>query len=139
VSIKTTYISLTSSYHCFKLSNLQPPAMNLTCTVFPAGFSGTMYTQIVEDVARRQLIEVHTKQGTGVAQSVKCLTRDRTNGVRSPAEIKNFSSSVCAQTSFEALPASYPMGTGCLSPGGKARPRREADHSHPSSAEVENE
>jgi hypothetical protein len=36
----------------------------------------------------------------------------------------------------EAHPASYPMGTGGPFPGGKARPRRDADHSTPSSAEV---
>jgi hypothetical protein len=31
------------------------------------------------------------------------------------------------------------MGTGVLSPGGKARPGRDADHSPPSSAKVKNE
>jgi hypothetical protein len=31
------------------------------------------------------------------------------------------------------------MGTAGPFPGGKARPRRDADHSSPSSAEVENE
>jgi hypothetical protein len=31
------------------------------------------------------------------------------------------------------------MGTGGPFPGGKARPDRDADHSHPSSAEVVNE
>jgi hypothetical protein len=31
------------------------------------------------------------------------------------------------------------MGTGGLFPGGKARPGRDADHSPPSSVEVENE
>jgi hypothetical protein len=38
-------------------------------------------------------------------------------------------------------PASCAMGTGGggLFPGGKALPRRDADHSPPSSAEVENE
>jgi hypothetical protein len=34
---------------------------------------------------------------------------------------------------------SYPMGTRSLFRGGKARPGCEADHSPPSSAEVENE
>jgi hypothetical protein len=38
-----------------------------------------------------------------------------------------------------AHPASCPMGTGGSFPGGKARPGRDADHSPPSSAEVENE
>jgi hypothetical protein len=39
----------------------------------------------------------------------------------------------------EAHPASYPMSTGGPFPGGKARPGRDADHSHPSSAEVKYE
>jgi hypothetical protein len=41
----------------------------------------------------------------------------------------------CFQTGSGAHPASYPMGTGALSPGVK-RPGREADHSPPTSAEV---
>jgi hypothetical protein len=36
----------------------------------------------------------------------------RSNGLRSPAEAKDFSSSPCAQTSSKAHPASYPVGTG---------------------------
>jgi hypothetical protein len=64
---------------------------------------------------------------------------DRTIGVRSPAEAKDISSSLCVQTSSEAHPASCTMGTGGPFPGGKARPRRDADHSPLSSAEVVNE
>jgi hypothetical protein len=45
-----------------------------------------------------------------------------------------FSSSLCVQTGSGAHPASCTMGT-----GGKARPGRDADHSSPSSAEIENE
>jgi hypothetical protein len=45
-----------------------------------------------------------------------------------------FSPSFCVHTGSGAHPASYPMGT-----GGKARPRRDADHSPPSSAEVKYE
>jgi hypothetical protein len=41
------------------------------------------------------------------------------------------------QTGSEANPASYPVGTGVLSPEVK-RPWREADHSPPSSAKVKN-
>jgi hypothetical protein len=37
------------------------------------------------------------------------------------------------------IPASCTMGTGGPFPGGKARPGRDADHSPPSSTEVENE
>jgi hypothetical protein len=64
---------------------------------------------------------------------------DRAIGVRFPAEAKDFSSSLCVQTGSGAHPASCTMGTGVLSPGAKARPGRDADHSPPSSAEVENE
>jgi hypothetical protein len=41
------------------------------------------------------------------------------------------------QTGSGAHPASYPMDNGALSLGVKP-PGREADHSHPSSAEVKN-
>jgi hypothetical protein len=62
---------------------------------------------------------------------------DRAIGVRSPAEAKDFSSSL--QTGSGAHPASCTMGTGGPFPEGKARPGRDADHSPPSSAEVVNE
>jgi hypothetical protein len=45
----------------------------------------------------------------------------------------------CVQTSSEAHPTSYPMGTGSPFPGGKARPGRDADHSPPFSVQVKNE
>jgi hypothetical protein len=64
---------------------------------------------------------------------------DQAIGVRSPAGEKDFSSNLCVQTGSEVHPASCTMGTGVFSPGVKARPGRDADHSHPSSAEVENE
>jgi hypothetical protein len=51
----------------------------------------------------------------------------------------DFSSNLCVQTGSGAHPASCTMGTGDPFPGGKARPRRDTDHSPPSSAEVENE
>jgi hypothetical protein len=63
---------------------------------------------------------------------------DRAIGVRSPAGAKDLSSILCVQTGSEAHPASCTMGTGVLSPGVKARPVRDADHSPPSSAEVVN-
>jgi hypothetical protein len=59
--------------------------------------------------------------------------------VRSPAGAKDFSSSLCVQTGSGAHPSSCTMGAGGPFPGGKARPRHDADHSSPSSAEVENE
>jgi hypothetical protein len=43
------------------------------------------------------------------------------------------------QTGSGAHPASCTMGAGGPFPGAKARPERNADHSPPSSAEVENE
>jgi hypothetical protein len=67
--------------------------------------------------------------GIGVAQWVYCLPTDWTAGVRSPAEATDFSSSLCIQTSSEAQPASYLMGTGGSYSKSKARPGRDADHS----------
>jgi hypothetical protein len=64
---------------------------------------------------------------------------DRAIEVRSPAEARDFSSSLCVQTGSGAHPASCTMGTGGPFPGGKARPELDADHLPPSSAEVENE
>jgi hypothetical protein len=64
---------------------------------------------------------------------------DRAIGVQFPAEAKDFSSSLCVQTGSGANPDSCTMGTGGAFPGGKARPGRDADHSHQSSAEVVNE
>jgi hypothetical protein len=60
-------------------------------------------------------------------------------GVRSPAGTKDFYYNICVQNGSGVHPASCTMGTGVLSPGVKARPGRDADHSPPSSAEVENE
>jgi hypothetical protein len=64
---------------------------------------------------------------------------DRAIEVRSPAEAKDFSSSLCVQTGSKAHPASCTMGTGGPLPRAKTRPGRDADHSPPFSAEVENE
>jgi hypothetical protein len=44
-------------------------------------------------------------------------TTDWKTGIRSPAEAKDFSSSLCVQTSPEAISASNPIGTRFLSPG----------------------
>jgi hypothetical protein len=64
---------------------------------------------------------------------------DRAIGVRFPAGAKDFSSSLCVHTGSGADPASCTIGAGGPFPGGKARPGRDADHSPPSSVEVENE
>jgi hypothetical protein len=50
-----------------------------------------------------------------------------------------FEPNFCVQTGSEAHSASCTMGTGGLLLGAKERPEREADHSSPFSAEVENE
>jgi hypothetical protein len=52
---------------------------------------------------------------------------------------KDFSSTLCVQSSCGAQPASCPVGTGLPLAMGKARPGRDTDHSPPSSAEVMNE
>jgi hypothetical protein len=57
--------------------------------------------------------------------------------VRFPAGAIDFSLLHVVQTGSGADPASYPMGTGALSPGVR-RPGREADHSSLSNAEVKN-
>jgi hypothetical protein len=49
---------------------------------------------------------------------------------------KDFSFSLCVQTSSEAHPVSYSMSTGGPLLGRKARPGRDAEHSPPSSTEV---
>jgi hypothetical protein len=77
-----------------------------------------------------------------VAQSVQCPATDWTTG-RSRFDLrqrrKDFSSNLCVQTGSGAHPAFCTMGTGGPFTEGKARPGRDADHSPPSSAEVENE
>jgi hypothetical protein len=64
---------------------------------------------------------------------------DRAIEVRSPAGAKDFSSSVCVQIGCGAHRACCTMSTGGPFPGAKARQGRDADHSPPSNAEVENE
>jgi hypothetical protein len=64
---------------------------------------------------------------------------DRAIGVLSPAGAKDFSSSLCVQTGSGANPASCTVGTGGPFPGAKSRPGCEADHSPPSSVEIEYE
>jgi hypothetical protein len=47
---------------------------------------------------------------------------DQVIDIRSPAEAKGFSSSLCVHTGTEAHPSSCTMGTGGPFPGAKARP-----------------
>jgi hypothetical protein len=59
--------------------------------------------------------------------------------VRTPERQEDLPSKLCVQTVSGVHLASCPMGTRGPFPSGKARPRRDADHSPPSSAEVVNE
>jgi hypothetical protein len=61
---------------------------------------------------------------------ISFLTTNWTTGVRSSTEAKEIFSSLCVQTSAQAGPASCPTGTEGSFPGGKPRPRRDANHSH---------
>jgi hypothetical protein len=63
---------------------------------------------------------------------------DRAIGVRSPAEVQDFSSSLCVQTSSGPHAVSCTVGTGGPLPVAKVWPGRDADHS-PSTTEVKNE
>jgi hypothetical protein len=63
---------------------------------------------------------------------------DRKIEIRSLAEARGFSPSIYVQTVSGAHPDSCTICTMARFPGGKARPRRDADHSPPSTAEAEN-
>jgi hypothetical protein len=65
--------------------------------------------------------------------------KDRATRFDTQQRREDISSNLCVQTGSGAHPASCPMGTGGPFPGGEARPGRDADHSHLSSAEVVNE
>jgi hypothetical protein len=67
------------------------------------------------------------------------MTTDWTNGVRSPAEAKDFSSNLCVQTSSEAHPASCAMGTEESFLWIESGPERDADLLPPFSVEFVNE
>jgi hypothetical protein len=60
-------------------------------------------------------------------------------GVQSPAEEKDFSSSLRVQTRSEAHPTFYPVGTVGPFPGLKRSQGTDTDHSPSSSAKVKNE
>jgi hypothetical protein len=78
-------------------------------------------------------------RGSSVNIMSKYGLDDREIEVQSSAEAREFFSKLCVQTGSGTHPASSPMGTGGPFPGGKAQPGRNADHSHPSTADVVNE
>jgi hypothetical protein len=110
--------------HDHTLSHL---AFSLFTTSFPRLIQWAIVTGYIDCVTRRE------PGSSGNIVSDYGLD-DRAKDFPSPAEAKDFSSSLCVQTGFGAHPVSCTMGT-----GGKARPRRDADHSPTFSAEVENE
>jgi hypothetical protein len=59
----------------------------------------------------------HLRPGSSVSIVSGYGLDDRAIDVRSPAEAKNFSCSLCVQNGPAVHPASCPMGTGVLSPG----------------------
>jgi hypothetical protein len=75
--------------------------------LFPSFFSHLTVTFPKLSVILRPL---YPNYGPVPAQPSHRLATEWTNGVRLPAEAKDFSSSLCVQTSSEAHPASYPMG-----------------------------
>jgi hypothetical protein len=80
---------------------------------------------------------------SGSCSSVSILSDYGLDGwaieVRSRQRRKDFYSSLCAQSGFGTHPASCIMDNAAPILGATARPGRDADHSPPSSAEVENE
>jgi hypothetical protein len=76
------------------------------------------------------------ESGTSVSIVPDYGLDDRAIEVRSLAETTDFSSTLCVQTGSGAHSASCTMGTGGPFPGAKVRPRRDADHSRPSGAEM---
>jgi hypothetical protein len=89
-------------------------------------------------IGRNSFFVLWLFSGKRVAVSLLCLTTDWTTGVRPPAEVKDYSSSLCVQTSSKTHPASCTMGTGESFPRAKARTGGDDDHSLPSSAGVKN-
>jgi hypothetical protein len=79
----------------------------------------------------------NSNYGAGVAQYG--LATDWMTGVRSPAEERDFSSSLCVQTSSWGPPSLLSSEYRGPVPGGEALPGRDADSSPPSSSGVKNE
>jgi hypothetical protein len=93
-------------------------------------FLASSWTQTQKVPNSAFVIAVCSHLGAGVAQSAYHPTTDWVTGVQSLAEAKDLSSSLCVQTSSEAHPASYPMGTRA-----KVWLECDAEHSPPFSAE----
>jgi hypothetical protein len=86
-------------------------------------------------VALTHLVYIYKNRDSVVGIATGDGLDDRGVGVRLPVGSRIFSSPLRPDRLWGPHPASYPMGTGALSPELK-RPGREADHSPPTSAEV---
>jgi hypothetical protein len=106
----------------------------LALTSFIKTLERAPITYIVRMYLKKTIVQVLTS----ACMKFRAFWNIEPTGIWSPAEENNFSSSLCVQTSSEAHPASYPIGTGGSFPWGKAQPGREADHSLASSSEVNN-
>jgi hypothetical protein len=107
-------------------------------------FSGTLKTERCENVQKRPLVITAQLSSWVLLTSVSIVSGyglDMTgrSGFGPWQMQKNFSSSLCVQTSSGAHPASCTMGNGGPFPEVKAWLRHDADHSPPSSTEVKNE
>jgi len=64
-----------------------------------------------------------------IAQSLYCLPTECKSGVRSPEEAEDFSSSLMSRPALGPTQPPIQWVLEDLSPGGKERPKRDADHS----------
>jgi hypothetical protein len=86
-----------------------------------------------------KVVRTESEPGSSVSIVSDYGQDDRAIEIRSSVEAEDLSSILCVQTGSESHPASCTMGTGGPFPGGKARPRRDTDHSSSASAEIMNE
>jgi hypothetical protein len=85
---------------------------------------------------------IRQRRGAGLAQAVQCLTTGWTtgrSGFDPRQEQRIFPLSSVSRPALGPTQPPVQWVTRAISPGVKARPGRDADHSPPSSAEVENE
>jgi hypothetical protein len=113
--------------HC---NNIFPSTPRSSEWFLSSGFPDKiLYTFFISHIHKQS-------RDSSVGIALGCGLDDRGSGVRFPTGAGNFSLHHRVQNGSGAHPAVCPVGTGAISLGVK-RPGREADHSPPSSAEVE--